>query len=123
METRRHCGDAKANWFVENVTVDPTTAVVESLFRFPLSGKIFPSKTLQPIQYNAVDTTIAKLNLNAPSLVARRSALLAKATADSYTLDRASWRSCYLDLQGDQCKEFWPALHYNYTKHWSKNFL
>jgi len=116
---RRHCGAAKDNWFVVGVTVDPRRAGVEALFRFPLSGKIFPAKHLDANRYRAVDTTITKLNLNAPSLVSRRAAILSRANMDVVSLDRATWRRRYLEEQDGQLQEFWPALNYNFELHWA----
>ena len=119
---RRHCGIAKDNWFEDGVTVDPLRASVERLFHYTLIGKIFPGKKLDKAQADAAGRTIETLNLNAPVLIERRGALLAKAAMDANEMDRAAWRARYLDVQGDRLQEFWPALNYNYTRHWSRIF-
>lgn len=120
VESQSHCGDAKGNWFECGVTTDPQSPSVEALFRFPLSGKIYPSKRLRS-RYKQVQQTIDKLNLNAPSLVKRRSLLLTYAGQDVSVLPHAEWRSRYLlpDLDGT-LHEFWPALNYNYNLLWVK---
>lgn len=122
IDNRRHCGAAKSNWFDPAIIVNPLKAGVEALFRFPLSGKICPDKGLDPDRYEAVDTTITNLNLNAPSLVDRRSELLTKAAQDANALDRAAWCDRYLAEHNGQFQEFWPALNYNYQKLWSARF-
>lgn len=123
VDTRRHCGAAKDNWFGEGVTVDPTRPPVEALFRFPLTGKVFAAKTLDALQKNAVETTIEMLNLNAPVLVGRREAQLSKASADVQILGRAAWHDRYLKEHVGQLQEFWPALKYNFEKLWRDKFV
>lgn len=122
IDTRRHCGSAKDNWYVNDVTVDPRSAQVTRLFRFPFTGKIFPSKYLDPDTYAAVLLTIEKLNLCAPSLVSRRAALLEQANSHSLAMDRPMWLARYLNVHNRKLQEFWPALNYNYKLHWSGNF-
>ena len=122
VDTRRHCGAAKDNWFVEGTTVSPLKAGVESLFRFPLSGKMYPNKDLCPATYAAVDLTISHLHLNAPSLVARRAEILARAALDTGAIDCAAWRTRYLNEHDGKLQEFWPALSYNFTRHWRSRF-
>jgi uncharacterized protein (TIGR02646 family) len=122
VETQRHCGAAKDNWFEDGVTVDPQHREVETWFRYPLSGRLAASKTLSTAHFNNVETTISKLNLNAPSLVTRRRKLLARAAQDAASMSRDNWRARYLDPRGQAYQEFWPALNYNYVKHWAARF-
>ncbi len=123
VETQLHCGDAKGNWFEQGVTVDPQYPDVEAWFRYPLSGMVAASKQLSAECFTHVDTTITKLNLNAPSLVARRRILLARAGEDAASMHRDRWLERYLSTRGDaSLQEFWPALSYNYQKLWSPRF-
>jgi uncharacterized protein (TIGR02646 family) len=122
IRTRRHCGDAKANWFEAGVTVNPTLRGVEALFRFPLTGKIFPAKNLDAAVSAAVELTIDHLHLDAPSLVERREAMLRLAGGDVSNMDRHAWKGFYLGEHDGRLQEFWPALSYNYTKLWSALF-
>jgi uncharacterized protein (TIGR02646 family) len=101
VETQIHCGDAKGNWFEEGVTVDPQSPEVEAWFRYPLSGKIAASKQLSTAHFAHVNMTIVKLNLNAPSLVARRRALLAMAGEDAASMSRDRWFERYLSTRVD----------------------
>jgi uncharacterized protein (TIGR02646 family) len=120
--TQLHCGDAKGNWFEQHVTVSPLQRGVESLFRYTLRGKVFPSKALRS-RKASVQTTIDKLNLNAPVLVARRERLLKQADEDASIMSRANWLAHYLRPNANGLlQEFWPALRYNYEKHWSGRF-
>jgi len=122
VETQQHCDVAKGNWFEEDVTVSPLEPRVESLFRFTLRGKVFPSKALRS-RKASVQTTIDKLNLNAPVLVARREQILKQADEDANSMTRVDWLDRYLRPNSDgQLQEFWPALQYNYDKHWSGRF-
>lgn len=122
IKTQSHCGDAKGHWFEENVTVSPLDPRVESLFRYTLRGKVFPSKTLRG-RKASVQTTIDKLNLNAPVLVARRERILRKASKDASRMTRRDWLARYLRPNSDGLlQEFWAALQYNYDKHWSERF-
>ena len=120
---RRHCGDAKGNWFQEGVCIDPTRPPVGELFRFPLTGKVFATKTLALPQRIAVESTIEMLNLNAPVLVARREAQLIKANEDVLALSRTDWCNRYLQEHDGQLQEFWPALRYNFDKLWRDKFV
>jgi uncharacterized protein (TIGR02646 family) len=123
VETQRHCGEAKDDWFEEGVVVDPQHRDVESWFRYPLSGKVAASKQLSDARIVHVEKTIIKLNLNAPSLVARRRALLTLAGVDAAAMTRDRWLEQYLNPHRDAyIQEFWPALSYNYQKHWSVGF-
>jgi hypothetical protein len=123
IETQRHCGEAKDNWVEQGVTVDPNHRGVESWFRYPLSGKVAASKQLSDARIAHVETTITKLNLNAPSLVARRRALLTLAGTDAASMTRDRWHERYLNPRRDlSIQEFWPALSYNYHKHRSAGF-
>lgn len=120
VETQRHCGEAKDNWYEDGVTVNPQHRDVEAWFRFPLSGRIAAAKDLPAERFAHVETTISRLNLNAPSLIARRRALLTQAAQDAASMRRAAWLDRYLRPQtGATMQEFWPALAYNYRKHWS----
>jgi uncharacterized protein (TIGR02646 family) len=122
IETQLHCGHAKGNWFEEGVTVSPLEPRVESLFRYTLRGKVHPSKTLRT-RKASVQTTIDKLNLNAPVLVARREQILKKADEDASSMTRTDWLAHYLSPNSDGLlQEFWRALQYNYDKHWSERF-
>jgi len=115
VDTQRHCGDHKEDWFVDGVTVDPQGAGVQACFRFPLSGKIFPSKALAPPEYSAVQETIERLNLQAPSLVARRANLLEQALKDASNLSEKAWRARYLSPSDDgTLPEFLSALKYTF---------
>lgn len=123
IELQKHCGDAKDNWFTLGVTVSPLETGVDSLFRYTLQGKVFPAKTLRT-RKAAVQTTIDKLNLNAPFLVARRAKILGRAAEDSTVMTRDAWTATYLGANADGIlQEFVPALRYNYDKHWSPRFL
>lgn len=120
--TQLHCGHAKGNWFEEGVTVSPLELRVESLFRYTLRGKVFPSKTLRS-RKASVQTTIDKFSLNAAALVARREQILKKADEDASSMTRAGWLAHYLRPNAEGLlQEFWPALQYNYDKHWSERF-
>ena len=122
VKERRHCGDPKGNWFEEGFTVDPTRPPVEALFRFPLTGKVAATKTLDSSRKNAVETTIKMLNLNAPALIARREAQLSRANEDARKLRHGEWCDLYLREQHGRLQEFWPALRYNYEKLWRDKF-
>lgn len=123
VETQRQCGQAKDDWFVAGVTVDPQRATVEKLFRYRLDGKIAAEKSLNPQKKAGVEETIRRLNLNAPSLVERRKQLLTLATKSFEMLGRAEWRARYLGMPaGEPCHEFWGALAYNFAKHWDAKF-
>lgn len=122
VDGRRHCGAAKDNWFEQDMMVSPLKAAVEGLFRFPLSGKVFPDKGLAQQRYAAVELTITNLHLNAPSLVGRRSEILAKAAQDVGSMSRAEWHNFYLGEHDGKLQEFWPALNYNYAKVWHSGF-
>lgn len=122
IETQLHCGDAKGSWFEEDVTVSPLEPRLESLFRYTLRGKVSPSKALRT-RKASVQTTIDKLNLNAPVLVARRERILGKAGEDASSMTRADWLAHYLRPNAHgRSQEFWPALQYNYDKLWSERF-
>jgi hypothetical protein len=71
----------------------------------------------------AVEETIRRLNLNAPSLVERRGQLLELASESFEELERAEWRAKYLDAPaGGPFQEFWGARSYNFAKHWNAEF-
>lgn len=116
--TRRHCGEAKGNWFDPLLTISPTETGVESKFRFNLRGKVVPARGLEEDVRRAVDLTITNLNLNAPSLVDRREALISQAATDSRDLDHGAWRAKYLDLHAGALQEFQPALEDLYRRVW-----
>lgn len=117
VNTQRHCGQFKGNWFDPALTINPTNDIA-GLFRFELDGRIRPVETLPGGASDAVRATIDKLNLDAPSLRARRAEALGAAAADAEELDDADWRWAYLDPKPDgSFNEFWPALNYNYEKH------
>jgi uncharacterized protein (TIGR02646 family) len=123
VETQRQCGQAKDDWFVAGITVDPQATMVEPLFRYRLDGIIAAEKALQPARKAAVNETIKRLNLNAPSLVERRKQLLAHASSSIHKMSRAEWRHFYLDTPaGGPFQEFWAALAYNFRKHWDIRF-
>lgn len=118
-----HCGEAKGDWFLQGVTVDPQSSAVEDQFRWPLSGKVFPNKSLAASRRAAVAATIDKLNLNAPSLVARRGAVLELAGGHVGEMAHDDWCGRYLALRDDgSYQEFWPAIRYNYLKFWLDKF-
>lgn len=122
VEAQLHCGHRKGDWFVEGVTTDPLVAGVEAKFRFPLSGKVFPAKGLQGQDYVSVQSTIDELNLNAPSLRLRRAAILTRAAQDIEKLVKAEWIARYLPTDASVLPEFWPAIQYNFQKHWEPIF-
>jgi uncharacterized protein (TIGR02646 family) len=122
VETQLHCGHRKGDWFEEGITTDPQFANVEMKFRYPLSGKITPNKSLNAVDYAAVQTTIDNLNLNAPSLQLRRRASLAQAAKDANTISKEEWLARYLPDDAASLPEFWAALKYNYEKHWAPRF-
>jgi uncharacterized protein (TIGR02646 family) len=116
VKTQRHCGHSKGNWFDPALTINPTNDVT-GLFRFELDGRIKPHEALGDELSGAVQTSIDKLNLDAPSLRARRAEVLGVAAADAEEMDDANWRAEYLDAGPDgSFNEFWPALNYNYEK-------
>ena len=122
IETQQHCGDAKGNIF-EDGLVDPTLSGADRLFLYSLNGKVHPTKSLRT-RHDAVARTIDILNLNAPSLVARRAQLLAAAATDIDTMSREEWQHHYLQPTADgRLQEFWPALQYNYERHWQQMWL
>jgi uncharacterized protein (TIGR02646 family) len=119
IESQKHCGHAKGDWFDAVLMADPQRAGIEGAFRFPLTGEVHPNKSLSAEQKAAVEETIRKLNLRAPSLVARRREVLAAATADADQMSDADWRQRYLELNNQGAfQEFWPALAYNYQRIW-----
>lgn len=119
VDSQRHCGHAKDDWFDANLMVDPQRAGVEGSFRFPLNGQVYPNKTLSAERSAAVEETIKRLNLRAPSLVARRRGVLTTATADADQMSDADWRRHYLEPNDQGAfQEFWPALSYNYNRLW-----
>jgi uncharacterized protein (TIGR02646 family) len=121
-KTQRHCGHKKDNWFDPTLTIDPQTDVA-ALFRYKLDGRVYAAKDLPIQRYNAVMTTIEKLNLDAPALRERRKAVLADAAEDAETMSHNAWRTRYLNMDNEGCLiEFWPALKYNYDKFWRDQF-
>ncbi len=119
IETQRHCGHAKSNWFEEGVTVDPQSANVYEYFRYTLVGKVFPVKNLSDEMYRSAKKTIERLNLNAPSLIERRKSILELAGKDAVEMSRIDWCERYINPGSSMIlQEFWPALYYNYNKHW-----
>jgi uncharacterized protein (TIGR02646 family) len=123
VESQGQCGQAKENWFVPGVTVDPQGAAVEAAFRYRLDSKIAAGKTLSRPKKNAIEETIKHLNLNAPSLVERRKQILTLATESFEKLGRAEWRASYLATPvGGPFNEFWAALAYKFNKHWDAKF-
>lgn len=119
--TRKYCGAGKEDWYEAGVTVDPRQVGVEALFRFSLTGKIYPAKKLPKATHDAVELTIVKLGLDAPSLKERRSAILSRAATDTLVLSHAEWVSRYLSIHDGQFQEFWPALNDNYIRTWRPN--
>ncbi len=124
VETQRHCGASKDNWFQDGVTVDPQAADADSLFIYRLDGQVFARKTLAEQLKNSVELTIRRLNLDAPSLRARRAAILAQASLDAAKMTKADWVKHYLSLRPNGAsQEFAPALQYNFDKHWSHSMV
>jgi len=119
--TRKYCGAGKEDWYQPGVTTDPRVAGVEALFRFSLTGKIYPAKQLTQAAQDAVKLTITKLGLDAPSLIQRRFSILSQAASDTLILNQEDWFTRYLGIHGDQLQEFWPALHDNYIRTWKPN--
>jgi uncharacterized protein (TIGR02646 family) len=123
IESQLQCGQYKDNWFEAGVTIDPLRANVEKHFRFRLDGRIAAEKSLSPQGKAAVDETIRRLNLNAPSLIERRKQLLILASDSFKEMGRAEWRAKYLRTPaGGPFQEFWSALAYNFNKHWDAKF-
>ena len=122
VETQLHCGHRKADWFEEGVTQDPQSANVESRFRYPLTGKVAPNKALDKAEYDAVQLTIDKLNLNAPARQMRRRRILTQAVVAAESLSKAEWLSIYLPENAASLPEFWPALKYNYDTQLAAKF-
>lgn len=115
IKSQDHCGKSKGN---VAITVDPQSLAIADKFRHSLDGKIHPSKSLSPAAYCLVEDDIVTLNLRAPALNARRSAMLSKATGDIEVMTKAEWKAHYLDPDGTGwLQEFWPALKYNFDKH------
>lgn len=117
VNTQRHCGAHKENWFTEGVTISPLTPGVEALFRYTGDGDIKPIKGIGAAEADAIEQTIVHLNMRSPSLVARRAQMLTDATGDGLKLTKAAWIDRYLapDANGGLA-EFWPALNYLYQR-------
>lgn len=117
VKTQRHCGAHKENWFAEGVTISPLIPGVEAQFRYTGDGDIKPAQGLGAVENDAVEQNIRHLNMRSPSLMARRSQMLAGATADGLQLAKEDWVNRYLtpDANGGLA-EFWPALNYLYQQ-------
>ena len=64
----RHCGNLKENWFDAELLISPLDPNCENKFRYMADGKIKPAEQ----DDRAADTTIKKLGLNIPKLIALR---------------------------------------------------
>ena len=65
-----HCGEAKTDWYDEDLFVSPLQPDAASYFLFKRDGKIVPAPGLSPVRREAAETTILKLRLD--SLLLRR---------------------------------------------------
>jgi hypothetical protein len=104
----RHCGNRKGNWFDPELLISPFTADCEQRFRYSANGDI---RAAEPND-EAATTSIEKLGLNLPVLIAlRRQAIEPFLDAELTNQDLIDFVNGYLqkDSQG-QFGAFWTTV-------------
>ena len=69
-----HCGQRKGNWYDPSLFTSPLDADCMTHFKFTSAGAIKP--TNDPAKHPVASETIARLNLNTPSLIDKRKRVL-----------------------------------------------
>jgi uncharacterized protein (TIGR02646 family) len=67
-----HCGNAKGDWFDEEILVSPLQENCADFFEYTLAGEMLPTK--DPAKSRSATATIDRLQLNIPKLKAMREA-------------------------------------------------
>ena len=114
-----HCGVAKDNWYEEDLMVSPVKPNCTDFFIYTDDGQILETNT--PEKKAAATTTIAKLRLNIPKLIAMRKEVIKNLLAD---IDELTDEERLKLVQGfeepdanGQYEEFCAAIAYILTQY------
>lgn len=106
----RRCGHLKDNWFDPNLLISPCDAGCEDRFAFSAAGEIRPSNAAD----RAAATTIEKLGLNLPELIALRASAIAPFLDDVLSQEEMRiFVSSYLEKDASgHFGEFWTTIRH-----------
>ena len=117
-----HCGVAKDNWYEEDLMVSPVKPNCTDFFIYTDDGQILETNT--PEKKAAATTTIDKLRLNIPKLIAMRKEVIKNLLAD---IDELTDEERLKLVQGfeepdanGQYEEFCAAIAYILTQYFTE---